>query len=81
MKNNDVERVHRILAGDDTAFASLVEKYENQVHALAWRKTGDFHIAEEISKISQIVSKPVNFEKFDFPFHLTSSPNHAPFVT
>ncbi len=48
MKNNDVELIHRILAGDDTAFASLVKKYRKQVHALAWRKTDDFHIAEEI---------------------------------
>ena len=50
MKNNDVELIHRILAGDDTAFASLVKKYQKQVHALAWRKTGDFHIAEEITQ-------------------------------
>ena len=50
MKNEDVELVHRILAGDETAFASLVEKYQKQVHALAWRKIGDFHIAEEITQ-------------------------------
>ena len=50
MKNNDVELIHRILAGDDTAFASLVKKYQKQVHALAWRKTDDFHIAEEITQ-------------------------------
>ena len=50
MKNNDVELIHRILAGDDTAFASLVKKYQKQVHALAWRKTGDFHIAEDITQ-------------------------------
>ena len=50
MKNEDVELVHRILAGDETAFVSLVEKYQKQVHALAWRKIGDFHIAEEITQ-------------------------------
>ena len=51
MKNNDVvELIHRILAGDDTAFANLVKKYQKQVHALAWRKTGDFHIAEDITQ-------------------------------
>ena len=50
MKNKDVELIHRILAGDDTAFASLVEKYQRQVHALAWRKVHDFHIAEEITQ-------------------------------
>ena len=50
MKNADVELIHRILAGDDTAFAILVEKYQRQVHALAWRKIGDFHVAEEITQ-------------------------------
>ena len=50
MKNNDVELIHRILASNDTAFASLVKKHQNQVHALAWRKTGDFHITEDITQ-------------------------------
>ena len=50
MKENDVELIHRILDGDDTAFSSLVGKYQKQVHALAWRKIGDFHIAEEITQ-------------------------------
>jgi len=50
MKNRDVELIHNILAGDDSAFASLVNKYQKQVHALAWRKIGDFHIAEEITQ-------------------------------
>ena len=50
MKNRDVELINRILAGDENAFASLVKKYEKQVHALAWRKIGDFHIAEEIAQ-------------------------------
>ncbi|MDE0317689.1 MAG: sigma-70 family RNA polymerase sigma factor [Candidatus Poribacteria bacterium] len=50
MKSNDVELIHRILAGDETAFVDLVNKYQKQVHALAWRKIGDFHIAEEITQ-------------------------------
>ena len=50
MKNNDAQLIHRILDGDDTAFAELVEKYQKQVHALVWRKIGDFHIAEEITQ-------------------------------
>lgn len=50
MKNKDVALIHDILAGDETAFVSLVEKYRKQVHALAWRKIGDFHIAEEITQ-------------------------------
>ena len=48
MKNDDVTLIQRILSGDETAFASLVRKYRKQVHTLAWRKIGDFHIAEDI---------------------------------
>ena len=40
----------RVLDGDDTAFATLVRKYQKSVHALAWRKVGDFHIAEDITQ-------------------------------
>ena len=50
MKNNDAELIQRVLAGDDTAFSALVKKHQKSVHALAWRKTGDFHVAEEITQ-------------------------------
>ena len=50
MQKNDVELIHRILDGDDTAFTELVTKYRKSVHALVWRKIGDFHIAEEITQ-------------------------------
>ena len=50
MKNDDVQLIQRILDGDDTAFSVLVKKYQRSVHALAWRKIGDFHIAEEITQ-------------------------------
>ncbi|MYC77533.1 RNA polymerase sigma factor [Candidatus Poribacteria bacterium] len=50
MKNNDVDLIQRSLTGDENAFAKLVRKYQKQVHALAWRKVGDFHIAEEITQ-------------------------------
>ena len=50
MKNDDVELIRRTLAGDNNAFSELVEKYQKQVHALAWRKTGDFHTAEDITQ-------------------------------
>ena len=50
MKNSDVELIHRILDGDDSAFSELVKKYQKPVHALVWRKIGDFHIAEEITQ-------------------------------
>ena len=50
MKNDDVVLIQRILAGDETAFASLVRKYQKQVHTLAWGKIRDFHIAEDITQ-------------------------------
>ncbi len=50
MKNDDVQLIQRVLEGDDNAFSVLVRKYQKQVHALAWRKIGDFHIAEEITQ-------------------------------
>ncbi len=50
MKNNDAELIQRVLEGDDTAFSMLVRKYQKPVHALAWRKIGDFHIAEDITQ-------------------------------
>ena len=50
MKNNDAQLIQRVLEGDDTAFSALVRKYQRSVHALAWRKIGDFHIAEDITQ-------------------------------
>ena len=50
MKNDDVELIQRVLAGDDNAFSILVRKYQKPVHALVWRKVGDFHTAEEITQ-------------------------------
>ncbi len=47
---DDAQLIHDILSGDDTAFSTLVEKYQKGVHALAWRKIGDFHHAEEITQ-------------------------------
>ena len=50
MKNEDVKLIQRTLAGDSNAFSELVGKYQKQVHALAWRKVGDFHAAEDITQ-------------------------------
>ena len=44
------ELIQRVLSGDDTAFSALVRKYQRSVHALVWRKIGDFHIAEDITQ-------------------------------
>ena len=50
MEKDDVELIQNILAGDEAAFSTLVEKYQKGIHALAWRKIGDYHIAEEITQ-------------------------------
>ena len=50
MKHDDAELIERTLEGDQHAFATLVEKYQEQIHALAWQKIGDFHIAQEITQ-------------------------------
>ncbi len=50
MLENDVQLIYRVLSGDDSAFSTLVEKHQKGVHALVWRKVGDFHHAEEITQ-------------------------------
>ena len=50
MVDNNVQLIRRILSGDDEAFSTLMRKHQNGVHALIWRKIGDFHIAEEITQ-------------------------------
>ena len=50
MAENDVQLIRRVLSGDDSAFSTLVQKHQKGVHALVWRKVGDFHHAEEITQ-------------------------------
>ena len=47
---NDAQLIYRVLSGDDEAFTALVQKHQQSVHALAWRRVGDFHFAEEITQ-------------------------------
>ena len=47
-RENDVQLIRKILSGDEAAFGVLVEKYQKSVHALVWRKIGDYHYAEDI---------------------------------
>ena len=49
-KADDVQLIHRVLSGDDSAFNTLIEKHKKSVHALVWRKVGDFHYAGEITQ-------------------------------
>ena len=50
MVDDNVQLIRRILSGDDAAFSILMRKHQKGVHALIWRKIGDFHIAEEITQ-------------------------------
>ena len=50
MEQSDVQLIRRILQGDQDAFSPLVKKYQKGIHALVWRKIGDFHIAQEITQ-------------------------------
>ena len=49
-REDDVHLIQKVLSGDDGAFSILVKKYQKSVHALVWRKIGDFHYAEEITQ-------------------------------
>ena len=68
MKNDDVVLIQRILDGDEPAFTELVKKYQKPVHALAWRKIGDFHTAEDITQDT--------FLKVYQRLHTLKDPNH-----
>ena len=50
MLENDARLIQRTLSGDETAFASLVGKYEKRVHVLVLRKIGDFQDAQELTQ-------------------------------
>ena len=50
MRHTDAQLIQRTLSGDETAFASLVGKYEKRVHAFVLRKVGDFQDAEEVTQ-------------------------------
>lgn len=50
MSDSNAKLIQRFLDGEERAFAELVEKNKKKVHASAWRKIGDFHIAEEITQ-------------------------------
>ena len=52
MLHDDSDLIQQTLDGNEQAFAALVDKYQKQIHALAWQKIGDFHIAQEIAQDS-----------------------------
>ena len=49
-REDDVQLIQRTLSGDDTAFGILLQRHQKSVHALVWRKIGDFHTAEDITQ-------------------------------
>ena len=49
-REDDVQLIRRTLAGDDTAFGILLQRHQKSLHALVWRKLGDFHTAEDITQ-------------------------------
>ena len=50
MRSDDEIFVNRCLEGDQPAFAFLVDKYKEVVHAYAYRKVGDYQEAEDITQ-------------------------------
>ncbi len=50
MEIDSVLLINKILDGDKEAFATLVNRYQKRVHAIAWRKINDYHIAEDITQ-------------------------------
>jgi len=50
MEKDDARLIRSVLSGDESAFGILIQKYQKGIHALAWRKIGDFHHAEEITQ-------------------------------
>ena len=70
MGDNSVELIQKFLGGEEEAFRALVEKYQKRIHALAWHKLGDYHIAEEITQdtflqVYRKLSTLRNPEQFD----------------
>ena len=50
MRSDDEIFVNRCLEGDQPAFAFLVNKYKEAVHAYAYRKVADYQQAEDITQ-------------------------------
>ncbi len=50
LRSEDEMFVTRCLEGDQTAFAFLVDKYKEVVHAYAYRNVGDYQQAEDIAQ-------------------------------
>ncbi len=66
---SDEMLIQQALDGDKTAFNALVDRYKETIHAIAYRKLGDFHEAEDVVqetflKAHQKLATLKNKEKF-----------------
>ena len=50
MSEDMAELIQRVLDGGEEEFSILVRKYQKGIHALAWRKVRDYHVAEELTQ-------------------------------
>ena len=48
--DEDTSLIERFLSGDETAFTSLVNKYRQQVYAVAWRLVGNAQEADDLAQ-------------------------------
>ena len=48
--DEDAVLIERFLAGDETAFTGLVNKYRKQVYAVAWRLVGNAQEADDLAQ-------------------------------
>ena len=67
---DNVLLIHKVLDGDKEAFATLVNKHQKRVHAIAWQKINDYHIAEDIAQeafiqVYENLSTLRNLKQFD----------------
>src|SRR5919112_1044452 len=50
MEDDDRELIERCRAGDDTAFAELVDRYKDLVFGLIYRMVADRNLAEDLAQ-------------------------------
>jgi len=64
MSESDSTQVVKVQRGDERAFESLVEKYDKVIFNLAYRMTGNYEDAMDITQVS-FIKVYQNIERFD----------------
>ena len=54
MQYDDSDLIQQTLEGNQQAFAALVEKYQKQIHALAWQKIGDSTLRKRLRRMRSL---------------------------